>query len=306
MNRSEIPLAERVESIRLTRDVSKKYIDQIRYSVTRFARYLGRPPMLADLKTDTLNAYIMALRDQADVGPHMIRNQRRNLLVLWHDALQEGLLTESTARVRKVKCPRPTPDSWTADELLKLLAAVDEIYGGKFKRSRVPRRHFWRALILTAWDTGLRLGDLQELRTADVRGRREFEVVQSKTGCPIFCRLQAETVEAIERTFPPDRKRVFGDGLGRDQLLKQIRAIVKAAGVEPGGFHKVRRSAATAVELASPGAAMQFLGHLTPDLAYRHYVDRARVQQTKPTPPPLLGAGEEVYQVLFDEEAAHA
>ena len=288
MNPAEITLASRIEAVRLNRDVTDKYVDQLGYSAARFSKWLGREPTLADLTTDVVNAYLRALRKDGKLVAHSIRSQRRNLLVLWHDALKEGLLTEATARVLKVKCPRPMPDSWTDDEVRKMLAAVDEKFGGVFKRSRVPRRYFWRSMILVAWDTGLRLGDLIELRTANVLGRDEFQVVQSKTGMPVFCRLKPETVKAIGKTFPPYRQRIFGDGLCRDQMLKQLRAIVKAAGVGSGSFHKIRRSSATAVELAVPGSAMQFLGHLTPDLAYRHYVDRSRVQQAKPTPPALF------------------
>ena len=39
------------------------------------------------------------------------------------------------------------------------------------------------------------------------------------------------------------------------------------------------------IELVHPGAAMALLGHRTPGLAYRHYVDARQVSRSKPTPP---------------------
>jgi hypothetical protein len=38
-----------------------------------------------------------------------------------------------------------------------------------------------------------------------------------------------------------------------------------------------RRTGATFVERDHPGAAMRYLGHKSPGLAYRHYVDRSKL-----------------------------
>ena len=102
----------------------------------------------------------------------------------------------------------------------------------------------------------------------------------------ISCRLSPETLDAIERSSPRDRELIFGGLLTYNSFATIFRRIVKRAGLK--GWSKwLRRSAATAIEAAHPGAATAFLGHRTADLAMRDYVDRAQIQYMKPTPPPL-------------------
>lgn len=282
---SKITLTSRVESIRMTRDVSPPYVKQLGYSVTKFGNWLGHAPTVGDLQSDTVNRYLLWLTESGKWSKQTIRTQRRNLLVLWHDCIEEGLTDAITKRVRKIKTPRAAPNAWTAADMAKLLAAADKLVGVS-KKSRVPRAAFWRAFLLTGWDSGLRLGDLLLLTTEQVRGKSEFVVVQHKTGWPVTVRLWPNTIAAIEATYPPEREKVFS-GFCRQKIFVGFRALVKAAGVSKGGSHKVRRSSATAMEIACPGSATAHLDHLTPDLAFKHYLDQSQIQRHKPLPPPL-------------------
>ena len=235
MSQSEITLASRIESIELRRDVSKGYLGQLRYAVNKFGCWLERAPTISDLHADTVNRWLVHL-GATGLSKYTIHTYWRHLRAIWYDAFDEGLTDAHPRRVRKIKKPRLAHTAWTPKQMVLLLAEADKLTGVS-KKSRVPRAAFWRALLLTAWDSGLRRGDLLRLKTADVRGYKEFTVVQHKTGWPVVIHLRPETVAAIE--------------------------------------------------IACPGSATRHLGHLTPDLALKHYLDHAQIDRAKPLPPPL-------------------
>jgi integrase len=96
----------------------------------------------------------------------------------------------------------------------------------------------------------------------------------------------------VEATFPPERQRVFGDIVKRRQVLALFGRIRDMAGLK-GGTRTIRKSGATAVESQQAGAAAKFLGHKSPAMAIRHYVDpRLAKLQEGCQPPPLILPGE--------------
>lgn len=281
-------LTECVDLLAASRDVTKKYIDQLRYAVDRYTRFLEFPASVTDLNPESVNRWLVAMQaEQPPLSVQTIRMYRRNLLVVWHDCIDGELTDVSPRRVRKIKAPRLRPDAWKPDEMRRLIAESQKTTG-VFRTSRVSRPAFWKALLLTAWDTGLRLGDLMALTTEQVRGQSQFWHTQNKTGHPILCVLRPETGHAIEATYPPDRGLVFRDALKQHFASDRLREFVKAAGVSPGGFKKIRKSSATAMEIACPGSATAHLGHLTPDMAFKHYLDQSQIQQNKRMAPALL------------------
>jgi hypothetical protein len=158
----------------------------------------------------------------------------------------------------------------------------------------VARRDAWRCFVMVAWDSGLRLGDLFELRSELVRGQSRFQLVQHKTGKPLLVKLRPETVQAMEATYPPIREYLFRGLFGRPKFYVRFRKLCDQAGLfckGPGlGLSRMlRRSAATAVERAAPGSAMRFLGHTSPGPTYAHYVDFSQLDDPRPLVPSLLG-----------------
>lgn len=281
-----ILLADRIKTYIAGRDVSKGHRVQLECALRRFEKHLGRPATLADLTADAVNAWLLAMQEEG-LSKRTIRGHRGRILSLWNDALDEGIYHVEPRRLRKVKLPRFTPVAWSPVEVARLLAAARSA-PRRFRHSRVACNLFWEAFILLMWDTALRLGDVLALKTDTVLGKDSFQVVQGKTGDVVCCRLRPETVEAISRTYPPQREYVFGGAVNKSRLWKKFRALIKDAGLSSVGSTKmIRKSSATAVEAANPGAAMRHLGHRTPDLAYRHYVDPRFINHAKPMPPAL-------------------
>ncbi|MHB1038621.1 MAG: tyrosine-type recombinase/integrase [Pirellulales bacterium] len=253
--------------------------------VERFSRWLGRQAELSDLTDSTVNRWLSAL-GEGQRAKATIHNNRGELLALWNDAFANCVVQHPPRRVRKIKLPRTLPTAWNEGEILRLLAAAEEVPGW-FRRSRVAKGPFWVALIMTAYDTGLRQGDLLRLRRDQIDASGHLRTIQHKTGNEILSRVHlVPTLAAIEATYPPRRKFIFGGVLYASRLQRAFQQIVKAAGLV-GSFKKLRKSGATAVEKETPGAATAFLGHRSPQVAAMHYVDPTIARQEVRLPPSL-------------------
>lgn len=277
-------LAELVQAYCLAREVSPPYKQQLAIAVDLFGRWLGHGPTTADLVDDAVNRWLVAYA----VGrrPATVRGKRGHLLAVWRWAFTEGLVDVAPRRVRKVSLPRTLPEAWQARQLAELLVAADQMPGW-IRRWRRPWGAYFRGVILAGYDTGFRLGDLLALRWDQIGTDGAVLIVQHKTGWPLLTRLRLETLAALERLRHPDMPRPLGL-CGPVALRRRWRGLVRSAGLV-GPPKMLRKSGATAVELACPGAAMYYLGHRTPGLAHRHYVDPRIAGQAPRQPPPLVG-----------------
>lgn len=266
------------------RDVTPGYVQQLRLAVAKFEGFLGRSAGLADLADDPVNRWMVALL-KANLARRTVRSKRGHLLVLWRFAYAESLTNVAPRKLRQVSCPKLIPEASEPQAVARLLDVVAKI-PGVFRRSRVPRAAFWTALILLTWESGLRLGDLLKLQRGQISSRGVLGVIQNKTSWPLVCQLSPECMAAIAATFPPERKRIFGDALSRGRMLIEFRKIAREAGF-PGGTKRIRKSGATAVERLQPGAATAYLGHQSPTVAYQFYVDPRLAQRDKRSPPRL-------------------
>lgn len=122
--------------------------------------------------------------------------------------------------------------------------------------------------------------------TATENGYGVLAVTQHKTGVPVAARLYPETMMAIAAICNVDEPRVFW-GLSHWHMRKTFPAIVRAAGLQ-GASKMLRKSGATSVHAENPGAAMGYLGHLTPGLGFKHYIDLSQAATNKPMPRRLI------------------
>lgn len=261
----------------------------LRYTLGRFHRWLRRPPTTSDFTHDTLNQWIDTLLADT-LARSTVRGYRGGLLTLWKFAFDVGATQTQPTRVRRVRFARQIPIAWTVSDVNRLVRACDRVEG-RFRFHAVQYRDYLRALVLLAWDTGLRLGDLLAIQQHDINAVGLLAVVQQKTGTPILCRLRPETLAAVRR-LP---SQTFGI-IGRGRILELFGELKRHAGL--GGRDKtkgLRKAGATAIERLFPGQAGIFLGHLTPGLALRHYVDPRQLQQHRPRTPRLpCGAPREI------------
>lgn len=235
------------------------------------------PSTIAD---SSFNCWLAGLK----TSPTTRSNYRRMGLTLWRAALDHRLSTQSIGRIARVKPSMKPPVAWRRQELDTLLQTAASL-GGTF-RSGCPRALYWRAWILTGYYTGIRRWDLHHLRVEQYRDGRLW-VVQHKTGQPIGKILPPDCASVLEQLIAlGDGETIFWWALKRKWAFLHFRDLVRQAGLR-GSTKWLRRTGATHVEMEHPGSASRFLGHLSPQLAQRHYLDPTLLADAVPVPPSL-------------------
>lgn len=266
----------------LEREVTADY----RQALQRVARSMeaaGITPLT--LEDSSINRWLASLNQ----SPTTRSNYRRMALTLWRYALDTKVAAHHIGRVAKVKVRHKPPIAWSLDELNRLICAARQL---TYKlRSGCPASLYFEAFIRTGYETGLRFSDLLRLRCEQLRDHRLF-VVQNKTGQPLAKVLSAECVACLRKLSAlGDGETFFLWALNHRWLRIHFQRLCLKAGVS-GTPKWLRRSGATAVEAVSPGSAGKFLGHLSPGLANRFYVDPTLLPNACPTPPPIGTAAE--------------
>lgn len=222
--------------------------------------------------------------DSVHRSPTTRSNYRRMGLTLWRAALDAGLTQQCIGRVKRVKAPLPPPVAWSHEELGRLLGHIGALKGEFL--SGCKERTFWRAWVLLGYESGMRFRDIHDLRASSLRGSR-LTILQHKTKQPIGKRLSDDCVAALHDMIArSDDGTIFKWALSRRWVMVKFAGVVSGAGLQ-GSTKWLRRSGATHVELAHPGSASRFLGHLSPGLAQKHYLDPSLLALTTPVPPPI-------------------
>jgi len=244
------------------------------------------PWQMHELDPKRISAYLQAALRK--LAPTTVANHRRMLGTLYRRAVKDKLARESSEKICRVKHFYPPVRAWTLDELGRLVCEARKMPGGTIKYP-CDYRVLMPAWVLVGYTTGLRRGDMLRIRWDELRGNR-LALVMSKTNRQHICVLDDAAMEAL-KALPRYDRIIFGTIISRDQIKKVMRRLVTRAGLEGSGKY-LRRSSATYAELSGLSATMQ-LGHQTPGMAYRHYVDQVILSDLrKPVPSiPLPAAG---------------
>lgn len=259
---------------------SEGYREQLRVLTKRL------PWRVHDLSPELISAYLQeALRHLA---PTTVANHRRMLLTLMREAVRRGLVDKPTDSVIRVKTNFPLVRAWTLEELRRLLEA-SKVFPGSTVKNPCKYKVLLPAYILVGYSSGLRRGDMLRIRWDELRGDR-LQVVMGKTGKQHVAVLDQAALDALDRLPRYDRI-IFGTIISKDQIRKVMRRLIDACGLQGSGKF-LRRSSATYAEISGISAAIQ-LGHQTPGLAYRHYVDPVILSELRrPVPSiPLAAVG---------------
>lgn len=260
------------------RKLSADY-EQALKRVARSMAEAGVTPLT--IRDSSFNRWLAGLKQDATTRS----NYARMGMTLWRHALDCELAEHCPKRIVRVKPRNKVPVAWTMGELAALLHAARQ-ETGRFKRSRCPMSVFFTAYIRTGFETGLRFGDLLSLRCEQLRGDR-LHVVANKTGSAVPKVLSESCVQALrELRHLGDGESFFAWAICKKQLRQHFKALCKQAGLK-GSPKWLRRSGATHCEIQQPGSAGRFLGHLSPGLAMRYYVDRTLLSEECPAPPPI-------------------
>ncbi len=257
---------------------------------------LGAVP-LSDLTAQAVSAWQADMLRKPGRGGRALSLKRvANARMMLHTALQEAvrLGVISSNPVARVRPPKQTPKKVEGFTLVQVEALTATAEG-----------HRLEALFATAWQTGMRMGELLGLRWTDVdfdAGTVRVEATAASTGGPVF--IQTPKTEAGTRTLalpPPtmaairahrarqaqerlkagkawqDRGLVFPTSKGTPimptSLEKTWYAVRDRAGLPPFGFHSLRHTYASLA--LSSGVALEMvsenLGHKNPGFTKRVY-----------------------------------
>jgi integrase len=234
---------------------------------------------VADLTPQRVTRWL----DSLAVSKTTKSNYRRQALTIIRAALGPGC-ADFIEGVRRVKHSVPPPVAWTREELSRLLHVARHLPGKL--QCGCPVHVFFTAWLLAGYSCGLRFSDLLNLRCSQIRDGRLY-TIQHKTGDSLVQVLPHECVDALNELMElsPDG-RVFRWALAEKWLRIRWDRMVAEAKLT-GTCKWMRRTGATWVEATQPGSSSRFLGHRSPELAMKHYVDRTLLPNSCPMPPPI-------------------
>lgn len=263
-------------------DLTAGTLQQYRISVGWFAKVHGRVP-LRDLTPLHIVGVMRHLKDRGRTE-RTVNNVRRNLLTVWRHAEDMGANVPPcppSRRVPRMTEPVPLPRAWTADQMRRLIDAC--------RRAPTKRgwgAEHWTALVLTIYDTSLRIGclmrstlDQLDTQTCSLSVPGTLQKGRRETCQP----LHPDTVVRLERLSRPDN-RLFPWPYRREELWRRFREILKVAGLPNGRrdqFHRIRRTSYTMVAVAlGKDAASGHAAHRRDMSA--HYLDQSFVARPNP------------------------
>jgi len=254
-------------------DVSIRTLEQYDIAVSQYDEHAGRDACDAE----SLRAFLRAIRETRSA--RTANNKRQALLTLWRFAHEERLVDVEPPRITKFREAKREPTAWTVQEVGQLLAACRRArtVGGSW----TPQH--WRALVLTAYDTSLRIGcllavprDCLEGSVLYVPGELQKHRRDSRH------RLHSTTVETIATL--PVTHRLFHWPVRRRALWVEFGVILDDAGLPHGRrdkFHRLRRTSYSYVAAAlGIDAATRHAGHAG-DLS-AVYLDRRLLDEPDP------------------------
>ena len=277
---TSMSLPDLLETYLEQHEASPRYRESLRRTVRRLEAYgIGGVRQLAP---DRVNKFLVAM----SVGQTTKHNIRRETYTLWRFAFEQGFTDVDPTRLRRIPPARMPVKAWSIEAVQKMLAAAEGDTTPVSKRVEHRRCDFLPAWILVAFDSGLRFSDVLDMRYADVRNGC-VSVVAKKTGKPTIRKLSDAALKAIKNLPKSPDGTMFKWALPRRRAILMWRAFLDKHGFE-GSSKWLRRSGATHIEMENPGKGRLHLGHKTPGLAERCYIDWSQVRRDIPSVPALL------------------
>jgi integrase len=284
MTGAPMTLLEQLEAYILARDISRGYADLLRTRVRKFQESVGSLP-IADVNCEIVNRFLMALQT-IGTKPQTVDGYRRAIMCVWSEAYQLRLNDNPPLRVRKIRKPYQPVEGFTIADIQSLLAHTETLKG--YLPNGVRRSDFWQCAIHSAYGTALRRGDLLSVKKNQIRLDGVAQVVQHKTGFPVWVQFPPEALAAMKR-MPVEIEEACPWPHHENALSRQFRALLKAAGVRDGQFRWLRRSGPSYADAIRPGDGSKMLGHRDERVFHRHYEITAITRSAPVSPPPLAG-----------------
>lgn len=218
-------------------------------------------------------------------------------LFLKYLALEEKLATDYSTLVPHYSRPYVIPSVYSIDEIKRIENSVDT--------STIQGKRDY-AILLLASRMGLRSGDIVKLKIEDIKGKKEVNIIQQKTGKSLHLPMIEAVSEAIDDylTVRPSStvREIFiniyapynpiSTGTIRNLLKKYISVADIDVGNRKKGPHALRSSLASSMvnDEISYETVRKILGHSSNN-AIKHYarIDVEKLRQYCLEPPQISG-----------------
>ncbi|WP_258525541.1 tyrosine-type recombinase/integrase [Paenibacillus sp. YN15] len=291
--------------VKRTERRSQKTIKAYSHTLNQFYKWIGATSKKVDPDTmrDYIN-YLMTIKTRWDDHPtspnsgvglsaRSINNTTRNLRIFFNHLVREEIIPVSPMENIKYQIEENNFKIISEEEIEKLIGAINtKVYTG--------RRDL--CMILVLCDTGLRRGELTELKVSDIDLKMRHITVRaevSKTNkprvIPLSLRTASELAKLIEFMGTDDDDYVwlnqFGNRYYADTFAKMLKNYAKIAGISTDNIspHKFRHYAC--LNLLKSGmdvlAVARILGHSSVDvtrLYARYNVEDIRLQHETASP----------------------
>lgn len=258
-------------------DLSHDVIYQFEIVIRQFNAVVGSIS-IGELTDDAVCRF---LRDcmKRGLSPATVNSKRAMILALWRCAWRKSMIAELPRDVPSAKLKRRVPEAWTAEEIQRLVCYAELLDG---EIGDLPKSWFWTTLVLVAFETGLRIGELLKTAVADIHLDYPAIVTRpenDKTGSAQFFGLTPTTAELLAEHLSPVRNDlVWPWPHCRRYFFTSFRKIVEGAGLHAGHkgndlFHKLRRTHISHIARTSLEAARRAAGHTHATTTEKHYID---------------------------------
>ena len=253
---------------------SEKHAQKVRIQLRHFSKFLGREPMLTDLSDDVLAQFLDYMAQGR--APATANTARKAVVAIWRYAADLGLVA---TRPTVVALPEPEliPEGWFVSQMEVLLRTIAGLPGSI---DGIPRADWWTGLITFLYVSGERIGATMKIRAEWYDPAQHTVLVPAaiRKGRkkPKLYRLISPAKEALAKIAHVERGLLFPWPESVATLYRHYGAILSKAGLSSGRrskFHRLRRTCASYIEKASPGASTAYLGHSSRALTERSYLD---------------------------------
>lgn len=266
------------------RGLAPKALFQFRLTIKRFAEHLGREPLVADLTGVTVQRFLSARKLKVSTATTV--KDRTHIVALWSHLFRLRRVEAAPAAVLPpMRAPRRVPRAYRAEEVAAILKAALATPGGVDGR---PAAIWHASLIRAAFETAERVGALLQVEWRDVDLHERSILLRAETrkgaNSDLLRPISAETAGwlASLRRDSGERRLVWRWDRSPTHLWGHFRRICERAGVQPRGYHGLRRAHASYIAAAGGlGEAAAALGHASPTTTKSHYVDVTIARPTR-------------------------
>ena len=253
VDKTGIPVSDLVRSFLMhqeDRNHSPKTVRWYQDMLGRFASFLGEDARLREVTVDSIRAYQRACRDQ-DVSKFTLHAYARTLKTflrwLHREAYLDSLLWEKVDMPKVPKYDDVAIDVLNDEEIARLLSAFDT-------GTDVGCRD--RAIVCLMVESGLRLDEVVQLRTADVHLKEMLLKVHGKGDKEQYVPIGPTTQKALSRyaehfrvsadpRTPSFFLNIYGEPLGYEAVKSTFGRLAKRTGIDRLHPHLLRHTAAT-------------------------------------------------------------